>query len=62
MSNPARTIRIGTMVSASKGQRRQRIGQIADMGFESFEPSSGRRPMARTSPSSESAASTRSKP
>ncbi len=38
MSNPAKSIRIGTMVSASKGGADKRIGQIADMGFESFEP------------------------
>lgn len=35
MSNPATSIRIGTMVSASKGQAAERIGQIADLGFES---------------------------
>jgi sugar phosphate isomerase/epimerase len=33
-----KSIRIGTMVSASKGQAAERISQIADMGFESFEP------------------------
>ena len=38
MSNPAKSIRIGTMVSASNGGADKRIGQIADMGFESFEP------------------------
>ena len=38
MSNPAKSIRIGTMISASKGGADKRIGQIADMGFESFEP------------------------
>ncbi len=38
MSNPAKSIRIGTMVSASGGKAAERIGQIADMGFESFEP------------------------
>lgn len=38
MSNPATSIRIGTMVSATKGQAAERIGQIADLGFESFEP------------------------
>lgn len=26
------------MVSATKGQAAERIGQIADLGFESFEP------------------------
>jgi sugar phosphate isomerase/epimerase len=38
VSNPAKSIRIGTMVSASGGKAAERIGQIADMGFESFEP------------------------
>lgn len=32
------TIRIGTMISASGGQAAARIAQIADLGFESFEP------------------------
>ena len=38
VSNPAKSIRIGTMVSASSGKAAERIGQIGDMGFESFEP------------------------
>ncbi|MEK1928149.1 MAG: TIM barrel protein, partial [Rhizobium giardinii] len=38
MSNPAKAIRIGTMISASGGKAAARIGQIAGMGFESFEP------------------------
>ena len=38
MTNPAKSIRIGTMVSGNKGDAAKRIGQIADMGFESFEP------------------------
>ncbi len=38
MSNPAKSIRIGTMVSASAGKSAERIAEIADMGFESFEP------------------------
>ncbi|HVY21144.1 MAG TPA: sugar phosphate isomerase/epimerase [Bauldia sp.] len=31
-------IRIGTMVKATEGNAAERIGQISDMGFESFEP------------------------
>lgn len=38
MSNPAKSIRIGTMVSATKGGAAQRMAEIADLGFESFEP------------------------
>jgi sugar phosphate isomerase/epimerase len=38
MSNPAKSIRVGTMVSATKGEAAKRIGEIADLGFESFEP------------------------
>ena len=38
MNNPANSIRVGTMISASAGQAATRIGQIADLGFESFEP------------------------
>ena len=38
MSDPATSIRIGTMVSASGGEAADRITEIADMGFESFEP------------------------
>ncbi|PDT43578.1 MULTISPECIES: sugar phosphate isomerase/epimerase family protein [Sinorhizobium] len=38
MSNPAKSIRIGTMVSATKGEAAKRIAEIADLGFESFEP------------------------
>ena len=38
MSNPAKSIRIGTMISASGGKAAARIGEIADLGFESFEP------------------------
>lgn len=38
MSNPAKSIRIGTMVSGNKGDAATRIGEIAEMGFESFEP------------------------
>ena len=39
MSDPAKSVRIGTMVSASGvGEAPARIAEIADMGFESFEP------------------------
>jgi hypothetical protein len=38
MSDPAKAIRIGTMISASGGEAAQRIAQLADLGFESFEP------------------------
>ena len=39
MSNPAKAIRIGTMVKASEpGSAPARIARIADLGFESFEP------------------------
>jgi len=38
MSDPAKSIRIGTMISASGGEAAKRIGQIAHLGFESFEP------------------------
>ncbi len=34
----AHTIRIGTMISASGGHAAARIAELADMGFESFEP------------------------
>lgn len=38
MSDHAKSIRIGTMIAASGGQAAPRIAQLADMGFESFEP------------------------
>ena len=38
MSDPAKTIRIGTMISATAGKAAENIGKIADLGFESFEP------------------------
>ena len=38
VTDPAKAIRIGTMISASAGKAAERIGEIADMGFESFEP------------------------
>ena len=38
MDNPAKDIRIGTMVSANGGDAAENIRQIADHGFESFEP------------------------
>ena len=38
MRNPAKAIRIGTMINATPGGTPERIGEIADLGFESFEP------------------------
>ena len=38
MSNPAKSIRIGTMIKATEGQAPENIRAIADLGFESFEP------------------------
>ena len=38
MTDPAKAIRIGTMISATAGQAAENIGKIADLGFESFEP------------------------
>jgi sugar phosphate isomerase/epimerase len=38
MSDPAKAIRIGTMIKATEGEAAQNIGKIADLGFESFEP------------------------
>jgi sugar phosphate isomerase/epimerase len=36
--DPAKAIRIGTMISASGGKAAQQIAALADLGFESFEP------------------------
>jgi sugar phosphate isomerase/epimerase len=38
MSDPLKSIRIGTMIQASGGQAAGRIAELADAGFESFEP------------------------
>ena len=38
MSNPAKAIRIGTMINATGGKSAERIAELADLGFESFEP------------------------
>jgi len=38
MTDPAKHIRIGTMIAASEGNAAARIAQIAHLGFESFEP------------------------
>jgi sugar phosphate isomerase/epimerase len=38
VTDPAKSIRIGTMVQATKRKAAERIGQIADLGFESFQP------------------------
>ena len=38
MPNPAKTVRIGTMIKATEGEATLNIAAIADLGFESFEP------------------------
>jgi sugar phosphate isomerase/epimerase len=38
MSNPAKAIRIGTMINATGHKAAERIAELADLGFESFEP------------------------
>ena len=38
MSDPAKSIRIGTMIQATEGKAAENIAAIADLGFESFEP------------------------
>lgn len=38
MTNPAKSIRIGTMIQATEGKAPENIAKIADLGFESFEP------------------------
>lgn len=38
MTNPARQIRIGTMIDATRGGLPERIAQLAPLGFESFQP------------------------
>jgi sugar phosphate isomerase/epimerase len=38
VSDPAKSIRIGTMINATGGTAPARIREIADLGFESFEP------------------------
>lgn len=38
MTNPAKAIRIGTMINATGGHAAARIAEIAHLGFESFEP------------------------
>ncbi len=38
MTDPAKAIRIGTMIQATEGKAPQNIAAIADLGFESFEP------------------------
>jgi sugar phosphate isomerase/epimerase len=38
VSNPAKTIRIGTMIDATRGGLPERIAQLAPLGFESFQP------------------------
>ena len=38
MTDPAKAIRIGTMIKASEPGAAERMAKIADLGFESFEP------------------------
>jgi sugar phosphate isomerase/epimerase len=38
MTDPAKAIRIGTMINATGGTTVERIGELRDLGFESFEP------------------------
>src|SRR5690606_30427020 len=38
VTNPAKSIRIGTMIQATEGRAPENIAKIADLGFESFEP------------------------
>lgn len=38
MTDLAKSIRIGTMINATGGSAAERIAEIADLGFESFEP------------------------
>ena len=38
MTNPAKSIRVGTMIQATAGKAVENITAIADLGFESFEP------------------------
>jgi hypothetical protein len=38
MIDPAKAIRIGTMVNATGGTTTERIAELRDLGFESFEP------------------------
>ncbi len=38
MNDPVKSIRIGTMINATGGTAPERIAEIADLGFESFEP------------------------
>ena len=38
MTNPAKSIRIGTMIKATEGHAPENIRAVADLGFESFEP------------------------
>ena len=38
MTDPSKSIRIGTMVNATGGTAAERIAELRDLGFESFEP------------------------
>ena len=38
MTDPAKAIRIGTMINATGGTMTERVAELRDLGFESFEP------------------------
>jgi sugar phosphate isomerase/epimerase len=38
VTNPAKAIRIGTMIDATRGRLPERIAELAPLGFESFQP------------------------
>jgi sugar phosphate isomerase/epimerase len=38
VTDPARAIRIGTMIDATRGRLAERIAELAPLGFESFQP------------------------
>jgi len=38
MTNPAKNIRIGTMIDATRGKLPERVAELAPLGFESFQP------------------------
>jgi sugar phosphate isomerase/epimerase len=38
VTDPAKTVRIGTMIDATRGRLPERIAELAPLGFESFQP------------------------
>jgi sugar phosphate isomerase/epimerase len=38
VTDPTKTIRIGTMIDATRGRLPERIAELAPLGFESFQP------------------------